>query len=70
MDYYMIWGKNMSKTEIDDQANVMRLRCKVCDGLGYVTKKQTHPREGMIEVQKQCNCMSAILPIPTQKGSE
>ena len=47
--------------EIDDQANVRRLRCKICNGLG----------EGLIEVRDQCNCMSAILPIPTiQKGSE
>ena len=70
MDYFMTWEKNMSN-EIDDQANVRRLRCKICNGLGYVTKKQTHPREGLIEVRDQCNCMSAILPIPTiQKGSK
>ena len=69
-DYYMSWGKNMSN-EIDDQANVRRLRCKLCNGLGYVAKKQTHPRDGLIEVRDQCNCMSAILPIPPfQKSSK
>tara|TARA_R110000796_G_scaffold44376_1_gene108229 strand:- start:1829 stop:2038 length:210 start_codon:yes stop_codon:yes gene_type:complete len=57
----------MSDKEIDDQANVRRLRCNKCNGLGYVTKKHTHPREGLIEVREQCDCIASTLPIPVIK---
>ena len=58
----------MSK-QIDDQANIRRLRglvepCQKCNGRGYVTKKQTHPREGLIETREQCDCLKSVLPIP------
>ena len=62
-DYFTKWILNMN--EIDDQANIRRLRCLKCSGLGYITKKQTHPREGLIEVREQCDCLSATLPIPS-----
>ena len=65
--YYLTWGKNMSEKEIDDQANIRRLRCLKCAGLGYITKKQTHPRQGLIEVREQCDCLSSTLPIPEIK---
>ena len=57
----------MSNYEIDDQANIRRLRCLKCSGLGYTSKKQTHPREGLIEVREECNCVASTLPIPEIK---
>ena len=56
--------------EMDDQANIRRLRCVKCSGLGYVTKKQTHPREGLVEVRERGDCLSATLPIPSIKKKE
>ena len=63
-DYFTKWILNMND-EIDDQANIRRLRCLKCAGLGYITKKQTHPRQGLIEVREQCDCLHSTLPIPS-----
>jgi plasmid maintenance system antidote protein VapI len=67
---WLLTGKGeryVSDKEIDDQANIRRLRCLKCNGLGYTTKKQTHPREGLIKVREQCDCIASTLPIPEIK---
>jgi len=55
----------------DDQKNIRKIRgipetepCQRCGGRGYTMKKQTHPRQGLIEVREQCGCIMASLAIP------
>jgi len=60
---------------IDDQENIRRIRgivkpCKKCSGRRYITKKQTHPREGLIEVREPCVCLNPSLPVPVIEDGE
>ncbi len=57
----------MSEKEIDDQANIRRLRCLKCNGLGYTAKKRHTRLRGRIEIRQQCNCIASTLPIPEIK---